>query len=51
MTSRRNFIKISAIGAGVLAVGAGGYKVIKALSSPEEAGKLIVDLKTNTNLL
>jgi thiosulfate reductase/polysulfide reductase chain A len=45
MASRREFIKISFIGAGVLAAGAGAYKVIGALSSPEEAKKLTVDLK------
>jgi thiosulfate reductase / polysulfide reductase chain A len=45
MASRRDFIKISAMGAGVLVVGTGAYKVIKALSSPGEASKLVVDLK------
>jgi len=45
MTSRRDFIKISAMGAGVLVVGTGAYKAIKALSSREEASKLVVDLK------
>jgi thiosulfate reductase/polysulfide reductase chain A len=45
MTSRRDFIKITAMGAGVLVAGAGAYKVIKALSSPEEVKKLVVDLK------
>jgi thiosulfate reductase / polysulfide reductase chain A len=45
MTSRRNFIKISAMGAGVLAAGTGAYEVIKVLSSPEKARKLVVDLK------
>lgn len=45
MTSRRDFIKISAIGAGVLAISSGAYGAIKLLSSPEEAGKLKVDLK------
>jgi thiosulfate reductase/polysulfide reductase chain A len=45
MTSRRDFIKISALGAGVLAAGAGSYKVLKALSSPGEVEKLAVDLK------
>jgi thiosulfate reductase/polysulfide reductase chain A len=45
MASRRDFIKISAIGAGVLAVGAGAFKVIKVLSSSEEIKKLVVDLK------
>ena len=45
MASRRDFIKISAIGAGVLAVGAGAFKVVKVLSSSEEIKKLVVDLK------
>jgi thiosulfate reductase / polysulfide reductase chain A len=45
MTSRRDFIRISAIGAGVLAAGTGGYKILKVLSSPEAAGHLFVDLK------
>jgi thiosulfate reductase / polysulfide reductase chain A len=45
MTSRRDFIRITALGAGVLAAGTGGYKVLKILSSPEAAGKLLVDLK------
>lgn len=45
MTSRRDFIKISAMGAGVLIAGTAAYKVIKSLSSPEEVKKLVVDLK------
>lgn len=45
MTTRRNFIRISALGAGALVAGAGSYKVIKALASPEEVKKLKVDLK------
>lgn len=45
MTSRRDFIRISAIGAGVLAAGAGTYKILKALSGPEKTAKLVVDLK------
>ncbi|MBK7713382.1 MAG: molybdopterin-dependent oxidoreductase [Bacteroidales bacterium] len=45
MTSRRDFIRISAMGVGVLAAGTGAYKVIKALSSAKEEGKLVVDLK------
>ncbi len=44
MTSRRDFIKISAMGAGVLLAGTAAYKVIKSLSSPEEVKKLVVDL-------
>jgi thiosulfate reductase/polysulfide reductase chain A len=45
MTSRRDFIRISAIGTGVLLGGAGAYKVVKALSSPAEVKKLTIDLK------
>ncbi|MBK7134578.1 MAG: molybdopterin-dependent oxidoreductase [Bacteroidales bacterium] len=45
MTSRRDFIRISAMGAGVLVAGTAAYKVIKSLSSPEEVKKLVVDLK------
>ncbi len=45
MTSRRDFIKISALGAGILASGSGSYKILKALSSQEEVNKLVVDLK------
>jgi len=45
MTSRRDFIKISAIGAGALVVGTGAYKIIKTLSSPEKVKRLVVDLK------
>lgn len=44
MTSRRDFIKFSLIGAGVLAAGATTYKIITALNNPEEAAKLTVDL-------
>ena len=36
MANRREFIKISLYGAGILAAGAGTYKVIKALSKKEE---------------
>ena len=45
MTSRREFIKISFLGAGALATGAGPYKALKAFSFPEEAKGLFVDLK------
>ena len=45
MTSRRDFIKISAMGAGVLAISKGTFGAIKSLSSPDEAKKLKVDLK------
>jgi len=45
MTSRRDFIKISVMGAGVLAMAKGTFGAIKLLSSPDEAKKLKVDLK------
>ena len=45
MTSRRDFIKISAIGAGVLVLTKGTFGAGKLLSSPDEAKKLKVDLK------
>ena len=45
MTTRRDFIRISALGAGVLVAGTGAYKVIKKISSSEEIKKLVVDLK------
>ena len=45
MTNRREFIKMSLYGAGALAVGSGGYKYIKTLSSPKEVKKLAIDLK------
>ncbi len=44
MTSRRDFIKISAMGAGVLAMTKGTFGAIKLLSSPDEVKKLKVDL-------
>ena len=45
MTSRRDFIKISAMGAGVLAMNRGTFGTIKLLASPDEANKLKIDLK------
>jgi thiosulfate reductase/polysulfide reductase chain A len=45
MTTRRDFIKISALGAGVLVVGTGKINALKSLASPEEVKKLVVDLK------
>lgn len=46
MTSRRDFIRISLIGAGVMATGAGTYGALKALSlSPGDVEKLTLDLK------
>jgi thiosulfate reductase/polysulfide reductase chain A len=45
MANRREFIKISLYGAGALAAGAGGYKLIKSISSGEAGKKLVIDLK------
>jgi thiosulfate reductase / polysulfide reductase chain A len=45
MTSRRGFIKISAIGAGGLAMTTGAYSAIKLFSSPDDFKKIKVDLK------
>jgi len=45
MTTRRNFIRISAIGAGALIAGAGSYKILKTLSKPEELNNLKLDLR------
>ena len=47
MANRREFIKISLYGAGIIAAGAGTYGVIRALSrkEEEEIKKLAVDLK------
>ena len=45
MTSRRDFIKISAMGAGVLVLTKGTFGAAKLLTSPDEAKKLKVDLK------
>lgn len=45
MTTRRKFIRISAIGAGALIAGAGSYKIIKTLSKPEELKNLKLDLR------
>lgn len=44
MVSRRDFIRLSALGAGALAAGAGGYRIINTFSSPEEVKKLVPDL-------
>jgi thiosulfate reductase / polysulfide reductase chain A len=43
MTSRRDFIKITAVGAGALVAGAGTYKVIRALNSRKNGGISITD--------
>jgi thiosulfate reductase / polysulfide reductase chain A len=45
MASRRQFIKLSVMGAGAFAIGTGAYGAIKLLSSPEEVKKLTVNLK------
>lgn len=45
MANRREFIKVSLYGAGVLAAGTGGYRVLKSLSSPDTVKKITVDLK------
>lgn len=44
MVSRRDFIRLSALGAGALAAGAGGYRIINSFSSPAGADKLVPDL-------
>jgi thiosulfate reductase/polysulfide reductase chain A len=44
MISRRDFIRISALGAGALAVGTGGYKFMQNLSSGEGLKQLTPDL-------
>lgn len=44
MTSRRQFIKISALGAGALAVGTGFYKALEGISSAEGIKNLAIDL-------
>ena len=45
MTSRRDFIRISVMGAGALAMTRGTLGAAKLLSSPDEVRKLKVDLK------
>jgi thiosulfate reductase / polysulfide reductase chain A len=45
MANRRQFIKISIMGAGALTVGAGALKAMDWLSNPENAGKLTIDLR------
>lgn len=45
MISRRDFIRISAISAGALAVGTGGYKFIRELSSVDDLKIPIADMK------
>jgi len=44
MTNRRQFIKITAFGAGALAIGSGAYKAMAGFSSTTEAAKLTVNL-------
>jgi thiosulfate reductase/polysulfide reductase chain A len=45
MISRRDFIRISAISAGALAVGTGGYKFIREFSSSDDLKMPLADLK------
>jgi thiosulfate reductase/polysulfide reductase chain A len=45
MANRREFIKISLYGAGALVAGAGSYRILKSVSSPEAIKRLVVDLK------
>jgi thiosulfate reductase/polysulfide reductase chain A len=45
MTSRRDFIRVSSMGVGALAMTSGVYGAINLLSSPDEIKKLKVDLK------
>ncbi len=45
MANRRQFIKLSFMGAGALAVSSGAYGALKIFSSPDEVKKLKVDLK------
>jgi thiosulfate reductase/polysulfide reductase chain A len=45
MTSRRDFIRISVLGAGALVVTRGTFGTAKLLSSPDDVKKLKVDLK------
>ncbi|MFN8208248.1 MAG: molybdopterin-dependent oxidoreductase [Bacteroidales bacterium] len=44
MASRRQFIRISSLGAGALLAGGGAYKLISEFSSSAEEGKVAVDL-------
>lgn len=44
MTTRRQFLRITALGAGALTIGAGVYKAIGKLSEPEVAKNLTVNL-------
>ena len=45
MTSRRNFIRMTVIGAGSLAVGVSSINILKAVSSAEKGKNLVIDLK------
>lgn len=45
MTNRREFIKISLLGAGALAAGAGGYRFFKQFSSAPDRGIIPPDLR------
>jgi thiosulfate reductase / polysulfide reductase chain A len=44
MTTRRDFIRITAYGAGAVAAGSGFFQTVKAFSSPEKTGALAVNL-------
>lgn len=44
MTNRRDFIRITTYGAGALAMSGGFLQALKALTSPEKAGSLALDL-------
>jgi thiosulfate reductase/polysulfide reductase chain A len=44
MTNRRDFIKITAYGAGALAMSGGLFQAVKAFSSPEKVGPLAANL-------
>jgi thiosulfate reductase/polysulfide reductase chain A len=44
MTNRRDFIRITAFGAGAMTLGGGFLQAVKAFSSPETAGRILADL-------
>jgi len=44
MTNRREFIRLSLLGAGALAAGAGAYKTMYRFSTDKSTGKLSIDL-------
>jgi thiosulfate reductase / polysulfide reductase chain A len=45
MANRRQFIKLSFMGAGAVAISSGAFGAINFLSDPENAKRLKVDLK------